>query len=241
MNRVQHSTASATLPAISLTGTVGYYSDGNPATNTPPTWLTAGNLNQIQEELVGTISYAGLTPSNSDTTQLRQAIQSIATTNANTAIAADKTFHRRIGSVASYTSTGVGTGTTTISTGGTPTISDGTQILSATITPLSATSTLDIHVTVHFASSVAGTAAVTLFEGSNLLAISAQTVAVNNLNSVSFSHRVTSGSASIKTYTVRIGNSAAATITFNGVSGASLYTPGLSSNINITEILPAGT
>jgi hypothetical protein len=73
MDRVQHSTAVSTLPTSTFSGTIGFYSD------TTPTWVTAGHLNQLQEELYGTITFAGITPSNVDYTQLRQSISYIST------------------------------------------------------------------------------------------------------------------------------------------------------------------
>lgn len=81
MQRVQHLTASSTLPTPTFSGTVGYYTNGNLSTGQQPTWLTAENLNQLQEELIYTITSAGLTPSNSDLTQLYNAIKAISLTN----------------------------------------------------------------------------------------------------------------------------------------------------------------
>lgn len=80
MQRVQHTTASATLPAPALSGVTGYYTDGNPSTGTPATWLTAGNMNQLQEEIANTITASGQTLSNSDLTQLSAAVRGLAPT-----------------------------------------------------------------------------------------------------------------------------------------------------------------
>lgn len=61
------------------TGTPGYATDGDPATNTPATQWPAYQYNAIQEELMGVIVGAGLTP---DRTALNQLLLSIRTISA---------------------------------------------------------------------------------------------------------------------------------------------------------------
>jgi hypothetical protein len=74
MQRVQHSTASATLPTPTFSGTVGYYTNGNSGTGIAPTWATAENLNILQEELANAVTGSGQTLSNSNLNQLNNAI-----------------------------------------------------------------------------------------------------------------------------------------------------------------------
>jgi microcystin-dependent protein len=75
MLRIDVATATPSLPAPAAAGTPGYFTEGNPATATPATVVTADWLNAVQEELIGVITAAGLTPSKTNLTQLRQAIE----------------------------------------------------------------------------------------------------------------------------------------------------------------------
>ena len=77
MDRNRHSTVSLTLPAITSSGaTSGYFTNGN-GTSIAPTVPVADWANGITEELYGTITESGQTPSQSDLTQLITAISNI--------------------------------------------------------------------------------------------------------------------------------------------------------------------
>jgi len=56
----------------------GLFQEGNPATNTKGTIVTADWLNGVQEEIMAVIEAAGLQPSNENLSQLLQAIKSLA-------------------------------------------------------------------------------------------------------------------------------------------------------------------
>jgi hypothetical protein len=79
MQRVQHSTASATPPIYTFSGTTGYYSNGNSAIGIAATWVTAENMNLLQETILDPILTVGLAQSNTDYTQLTQSINYLAT------------------------------------------------------------------------------------------------------------------------------------------------------------------
>lgn len=78
MQRVDTPTAAATPPTQDPLGTPGYFTKGNPVSGTLATVPAQDFLNAVQEELVGTILAAGLTLSKTDSTQLLQAIKTIA-------------------------------------------------------------------------------------------------------------------------------------------------------------------
>ena len=74
MFRTDVATASATLPTPAAAGTPGYFTNGNPGTGTPATVLDADWANMLQEELIAVVVAAGLTPSKTTRTQVRDAI-----------------------------------------------------------------------------------------------------------------------------------------------------------------------
>lgn len=55
----------------------GKFTEGNPATGSVATTVTADWCNAIQEEIINVLAAAGITPTKADNTQLRQAIQSL--------------------------------------------------------------------------------------------------------------------------------------------------------------------
>ncbi len=73
-NRKFQAASSASPPAVEASPSTGYPTDGNPSTATPATIPGARWFHQIGEELRGIITAAGLTPSDSDLTQLQQAV-----------------------------------------------------------------------------------------------------------------------------------------------------------------------
>lgn len=76
-NRKWRSASAATPPVPEATPSIGYPKDGVPSTATPPTIPGAYWHHQIGEELRAVIEGAGLTPDDTDLTQLRQAIQAM--------------------------------------------------------------------------------------------------------------------------------------------------------------------
>jgi hypothetical protein len=73
MYRIDDATAATSLPAPEAAGTEGYFTEGNPATGTPPTKVRGSWLNMIQEELRALVVAAGFTPSKTVYTQVRDA------------------------------------------------------------------------------------------------------------------------------------------------------------------------
>lgn len=76
-NRKWQSGAAGSAPAVEASPSSGYPTDGNPGTATPATVPGARWFHQVGEELRNLISAAGLTPSDSDLTQLQQAVSAL--------------------------------------------------------------------------------------------------------------------------------------------------------------------
>jgi hypothetical protein len=95
MQRVTRSTAVAVAPAPPASpGPPGFFTPGNPGGGIPATIPGYEWFNAVQEELVAPILRAGLTPSATDLTQLRQAMDrlyggGLRTVTANTTLTAD--------------------------------------------------------------------------------------------------------------------------------------------------------
>lgn len=143
----------------------------------------------------------------------------------------------------SYTQSGaVATGTTTIPNDDTiPQNTEGTEFMTRAFTPGHANSTLRIEVTAHIASTVAGICTMALFQDADVNAIAAVQERLDG-TAAGYQMRMTfyvaAGSTAARTYKVRIGNSAASTLTFNGAAGARLMGGVMASGIYITEIGP---
>lgn len=75
MYRIDDPTASATLPTPETALTEGYFTEGNPGTGTPATLERASWFNMVQEELRAVVVAAGLMPSKTTYTQVRDAIK----------------------------------------------------------------------------------------------------------------------------------------------------------------------
>lgn len=75
-------TVTANLPVSTAAGTAGYFTDGNPAGGQPATILRAEFMNMLMMELVNAIAGAGITPSKSTFTQLKEAIEAYITARA---------------------------------------------------------------------------------------------------------------------------------------------------------------
>ncbi len=78
MYRIDDATAATSLPVPEAAGTEGYFTEGNPATNTPATKVRGSWMNGIQEELRSVVVAAGLTPSKTTYTQVRDAVKVLA-------------------------------------------------------------------------------------------------------------------------------------------------------------------
>lgn len=77
MDRAFSSGALGTPPSAPGSPSIGYATSGNPGTGTPPTKPGAYWYHMMTEEIRGVLTMAGLTPSQSDLTQLAQAIKSL--------------------------------------------------------------------------------------------------------------------------------------------------------------------
>jgi hypothetical protein len=79
MHRIDSNGAAVALPTPGAVGsTVGYFTEGNPATAVPATVVSADWLNAVQEEIVNAITAAGLSPSKTSRVQLTAAIRALA-------------------------------------------------------------------------------------------------------------------------------------------------------------------
>jgi hypothetical protein len=147
--------------------------------------------------------------------------------------------------VVNVTDGAVATGTTITPFDDTiPQNSEGTEFLSLAITPKSATNILKIDVVASgFSCSAAGVPTVALHTSAQAGALCCDQTYSNaggtvRQQSSSFTHYMVSGSASAITFSVRIGNSSAGTITFNGSAAVRKLGGTLISSITITEYTP---
>lgn len=77
MFRVDHSSASASMPAASPVGRPGFFTEGNEAGGVPATVVTADWANMVQEELLNVVQAGGIDPSKTAYNQLLLAIQAL--------------------------------------------------------------------------------------------------------------------------------------------------------------------
>ncbi len=120
-----------------------------------------------------------------------------------------------------------------------PQITEGFQFLSQAFTPTSAANTLIIEVVLTLTANSANTACVALFAvgTANALACVPQAItSTNALNAVVLRHKMTAGTTSAMTFTVRAGTSDGLTLYSNGIVAGQLYGGVLASSITITEI-----
>lgn len=120
-----------------------------------------------------------------------------------------------------------------------PQITEGFQFLSQAFTPVSAANTLLIEVCITLTANAANTACIALFQNgvSNALACVAQGIASTNaLNPVMFRHKMTAGTTSAITFSVRAGTSDGVTLYLNGLVAGQLYGGVFASSMTITEI-----
>jgi hypothetical protein len=81
MFQIDTSTAAAVEPTPAPAGTPGYFTDGNPATNTPATIVPADWFNQVTDELLNVLAAAGIAPSKATRNQVAAAINKLVATN----------------------------------------------------------------------------------------------------------------------------------------------------------------
>jgi hypothetical protein len=74
MFQTDQATAASSLPAPSIAGTQGFFTNGNPATGVAATILDADFLNMMMMELINVVEAGGLTPSKTTYTQIRDAV-----------------------------------------------------------------------------------------------------------------------------------------------------------------------
>lgn len=134
------------------------------------------------------------------------------------------------------------TGTTVIPADNTiPQNTEGDQYMSLAITPLSATSTLIIDVTIVLANSATIQLTAALFQDATASALAAAPFSTNSATlagTCRFTHKMSSGSTASTTFKIRAGGASAGTTTFNGAGGAQLYGGVCASSITITEVAP---
>lgn len=134
----------------------------------------------------------------------------------------------------------VATGTTTIPFDDSiPQITEGTEFMTRTITPSSATSVLLIEVVANFNASAVNYITGALFQDAVANALAAATVyqeGAGRAQNLQFSHSMVAGTTSPITFRFRAGPGGAATLTFNGESGARRLGGVMASSIRVTEI-----
>lgn len=150
---------------------------------------------------------------------------------------------RRTITPVSTTDSAVATGTTTIPWDDTiPQNTEGDEYISQAITPVSSTSKLVVEITLGLASTTTGSViTAALFQDTTVGALKAKAIHNPNndqINTIAFTHVMTSATTSSTTFKIRAGASKAGTTTFNGILGARKLGGIMASTITITEILP---
>lgn len=116
---------------------------------------------------------------------------------------------------------------------------EGFEVMALSITPKSATNKLKIDVVANLASSATGNLIAALFKENTAAALAATseyTATANGSMQLVLTHWMTAGTTSALPLSVRVGCNNAATVTFNGASGARLYGGVMASSITIAEI-----
>jgi hypothetical protein len=139
----------------------------------------------------------------------------------------------------STTTGAVATGSTGIPVNDTvPTTSDGDQYMSLSITPQNANDILKVHVMFYGACSVGCQIVGMIFQDSNTTALATcpQIWDVgNDMFELVCDWSLTAGTTSATTLKFYVGNSSAATVTFNGISGSRRYGGSIASGMWIEE------
>lgn len=124
-----------------------------------------------------------------------------------------------------------------------PQITEGSNIASRAITPKSASSTLEITVTIHVGMDGAGgsTVSAALFKdsGADAIAASAQFLAAGDFKTITIKHRIAAGAASSQTFSFRLGPSnSARTAYLNGTAAGRMFGGVMAASIVIDEVAP---
>lgn len=139
-----------------------------------------------------------------------------------------------------YTQTGeVATTTTTVPQDNTiPQNTEGGEFMTLAITPTNASNILEIRIVATFASSAIAHIIMSLFQDTTANAhatVVGVSAGANNIGTISLTHTMVAGTTSATTFKMRAGPNLAATVTFNGQSGARLFGGALASTMIITE------
>jgi hypothetical protein len=120
-----------------------------------------------------------------------------------------------------------------------PQITEGAEVLTASITPSHASSQLYIEVQVQLGGSTTtdGTAALFVDSTANALAAAGTRLDVSTMHTIAFTHVVSAGSTSARTYRVRVGL-ASGTVSLNGANGNQRYGGVSASALVVREVLP---
>lgn len=147
----------------------------------------------------------------------------------------------QVGSPHGNTTGAVATGTTTVPDDDTiPQNTEGNQFMTQSVVFTSATNLYEVSAEGHFASSGAGSLAMSLFQDSNtdaLVSTRFAYAATDQLDPVNLYRRALCATTSSTTFNIRAGANTPGTTTFNGVSGARKLGGVLGSYIKITEIM----
>jgi len=87
MYQFDDATAVSALPAPAAQGTPGFFTDGNPATNTPATLMRSDFMNMLMMEMLNVVTAAGLAPSKTTYNQMLTAIQQLSVSAVEQALA----------------------------------------------------------------------------------------------------------------------------------------------------------
>ena len=142
--------------------------------------------------------------------------------------------------VVNVTDGAVATGTTVmVDDDGIPVKTEGDEYMTLAITPKNTSNLLRIDVLAHFANTNTAKVIGALFQDATtnaLAAVSQRTITDNLIWQVQLTHWMTAGTEVATTFRWRMGDSAAGTTTFNGVSGGRKLGGVMASSITITEI-----
>ncbi len=136
------------------------------------------------------------------------------------------------------------TGTTVLPFDNTiPQNTEGNEYMSLAITPQSASSVLKILVVLYYTSNAtaSGPVSLALFRDSTANALTAGSEYKTTTGAMAcnvLSHEVSSSAATLTTFKVRAGCSAAGTTTINGTGGGQIFGGVMSSSITIWEVIP---
>lgn len=120
----------------------------------------------------------------------------------------------------------------------TPLITEGNQYMSQAITPTSAANMLHIDGAFNFTITTASSGSISLFRSTTAVYACGLNTAVALFCGLHpLSHKELAGSTSSSTFTVRAGNNAGNTLTFNGSGGTALYNGIISSRLSVYEIM----